>query len=161
MHILLLILFQLLQPVFPLLELLIPLIRLIQLPAMHRKRDIPEIEGRRVVGMAGHHAAAGEVVGQSGRQLIDSVAAAGVPGQVDSVAVNRQVHLQQHHQFSQKDLHVRLVPEVPSVGRPSRSHVNAVFYLVQVLLVSELLVIHFFRTSAPSVQRNKHWEPRS
>jgi hypothetical protein len=58
-------------------------------------------------------------------------------------------------------LHVRLVPEVPSVGRPSRSHVNAVFYLVQVLLVSELLVIHFFRTSAPSVQRNKHWEPRS
>jgi hypothetical protein len=67
--------------------------------------------------VAGHHGGGGEAVGHARGELPDTVAARGVPQQIDLVRVHAAEGDVVIDEPLEQGIDMRLMPEVPGVGR--------------------------------------------
>ena len=120
----------------------------------HREGEITHAEGVHAVGMPGHHRGGGEAVGHARSELPDPVATGGITEQIDLVRVHAADREEILDQPVEQPVDVRLVPEIPSIGRGARRDHDALGRGVEPDLVAPLLVVDLGRGAATAVHRD-------
>jgi hypothetical protein len=117
------------------------------------ERDIAERQERDAVRMPRHHRRGGPGVGHSRPDLVDAVAAGRVAEDVDAIGIHPLEDNQVLDESGEQAIDVRLVPEVPGVGRGPRAQVDPFLDRIELRLVAPLRVVDRLRRSAAAVKR--------
>ena len=120
----------------------------------HGEGEITYAEGVHAVRMPRHHRGGSKPVGHPRGELPDPVATGGITEQVDLVRVHAADRDEILDQPVEETVDVRLVPEVPRVGRGARRDHDALGRGVEPDLVAPLLVVDLGRGTAAAVHRD-------